>query len=81
MMSIPFRLRSALSDLRKKLTEGNQFSVCLTLEVIDFVMKNCSIEVRDEILGREFLSTMKNIVIVSGPHYLVLFCMYYGWRC
>ena len=75
-MFVPSRLRSALSDLRKKLTEGNQFSVCLTLEVIDFVMKNCSIEVRDEILGREFLSAMKNIVIVSGRHCSALFCMY-----
>lgn len=59
------KLRNAIADLRKKIAEGNQYSVCLALEVTDFVMKNCSIDVRHEILSREFLSALKNIVIES----------------
>lgn len=65
MLYGPRRMRSALVDLRRKLLDGDQYAMCHCLELLDFIMKNCSSEVHEEVLSAEFLAVVKTVVTVG----------------
>lgn len=61
----PCRMRGALVDLRRKLLDGDQYAMCHCLELLDFIMKNCSSDIHEEILSAEFLAVVKTVVTVG----------------
>ena len=52
-------------DLRHKLLGDDNYAMCHTLDLLDFIMKNCSSEVHDEVLSAEFLDVVKTVVTVG----------------
>ena len=67
-------------DLRRKLLDGDQYAMCHCLELLDFIMKNCSSEVHEEILSAEFLAVVKTVVTVGcSEGGRIMCCSVDGW--
>ncbi len=54
-----------MKEFRKRLLDNDSTVLYYTLLVLDSVMKNCSTDVHSEVLSKEFMNIIKEIIISS----------------
>ena len=68
--SRPLSMKTVMKEFRRRLLDKDSTVVYYTLLVLDSVMKNCSTEVHSEILSKEFVNVIKEVIlspkVVSG---------------
>ncbi len=58
-----FSMKTVMKELRKRLLDSDTTVVYYTLLVLDSVMKNCSTDVHSEVLSKEFMNLIKEVIV------------------
>ncbi len=58
-------MKTVMKEFRKRLLDNDPTVLYYTLLVLDSVMKNCSTDVHTEVLSKEFMNIVKEIIVSS----------------
>lgn len=56
-------MKTVIKEFRKHLLDSDATVVYYTLLVLDSVMKNCSTDVHSEVLSKEFMNVIKEVIL------------------
>ncbi len=65
-------MKTVMKEFRKRLLDNDPTVLYYTLLVLDSVMKNCSTDVHSEVLSKEFMNIVKEIIVSSKVRTYVL---------